>query len=85
VGGVEAASGNVLLGKYRVDQLIGRGGFGYVVAATHLHLGERVAIKFLHPELAANPNIVARFLREAQAAARLKSNPLSANVSESVP
>jgi len=39
--------GAVVDGKYRVDQVLGRGAMGVVVAATHLHLGERVALKFL--------------------------------------
>jgi serine/threonine-protein kinase len=47
---------------------------GWVVVATHLHLEQRVAIKFLHAEQAAAfPEAVARFLREAKAAARIQS------------
>lgn len=44
--------GDVLAGKYRVDRVLGAGGMGVVVAATHLHLEQRVALKFLLPELA---------------------------------
>jgi len=65
-------TGTVLLGKYRVDHVLGSGGMGMVVAATHLQLQERVAIKFLLPEAAAHPDVVTRFMREGQAAARLK-------------
>jgi serine/threonine-protein kinase len=39
--------GQVLLGKYRVDRLLGAGGMGVVVAATHLGLDQKVALKFL--------------------------------------
>lgn len=46
---------------------------GVVVAATHLELGQQVAIKVLHEELSTNPTIVARFLREARAVAQLRT------------
>ncbi len=46
---------------------------GVVVAARHLVLNELVALKFLHPEAAGSPAVVTRLLREAQAAARIKS------------
>ncbi|MDC0741589.1 serine/threonine-protein kinase [Polyangium mundeleinium] len=63
--------GDVLAGKYRVESILGKGGMGVVVAAMHLQLGQRVAIKYLlQPD---NTDIVARFLREARAAVRLKS------------
>jgi eukaryotic-like serine/threonine-protein kinase len=65
--------GAVLAGKYRVERVLGQGGMGVVVQATHLQLGQPVALKFLLPEVLGNPDIVARFLREAQAAVRLKS------------
>ncbi len=48
------------------------GGMGYVVAATHLQLGKRVALKFLHAHR-RDPRDVERFLREARAAAVLRS------------
>jgi serine/threonine-protein kinase len=62
----------VLLDKYRVERVIGQGGMALVVAATHLTLREPVAIKLLLPEMAQNPTVVQRFLREAKAAVRLK-------------
>lgn len=46
---------------------------GVVVAAVHVHLGERVAIKFLHPEAMADTTTLARFFREGQAAAKIRS------------
>jgi len=46
---------------------------GVVVAAHHIELDERVAIKFLLPETLGNPDAVARFAREARAAVKIKS------------
>ena len=68
-----AAVGDVLAGKYRVERVIGAGGMGVVVAATHLELDEVVAIKLLLPEALANAEAVARFSREARAAVKIKS------------
>ena len=65
--------GSILAGKYRVERLIGEGGMGMVVAATHLHLGTQVALKFLHHDMAMNEQMTQRFLREARASALLKS------------
>src|ERR1700722_3010400 len=66
-------TGDVLAGKYRVDRILGVGGMGVVVAAHHLHLDEKVAIKFLLPDALQNPDAVARFDREARAAVKIKS------------
>ncbi len=67
------AVGDVLAGKYRVEGVIGRGGMGVVVAAMHLQLERRVALKFLHPEVARKPELVERFAREARAASKIES------------
>lgn len=72
-GRAPVQSGDVLLGRYRVEHVLGQGGMGVVVAARHLNLGELFAIKFLLPNAVENPQAVERFLREARAAARLKS------------
>jgi serine/threonine protein kinase len=53
--------GTVLVGKYRVDRVLGQGGMGVVVAAHHLQLDERVAIKFLLPEALVDAHADARF------------------------
>ena len=58
--------------KYRVEGVVGSGGMGIVFSAVHIHLGERVAIKTLRPEMALRPHALARFLREARAAIRLR-------------
>jgi eukaryotic-like serine/threonine-protein kinase len=65
--------GDVIAGKYRVDRVLGVGGMGVVVAAHHIQLDDRVAIKFLLPETLANKEAVARFAREARAAVKIKS------------
>jgi serine/threonine-protein kinase len=65
--------GTVVAGKYRVERIIGRGGMGLVVEATHLGLGNRVALKFLAEDMASDQTALARFRREAQASAQLKS------------
>lgn len=68
-----AREGSLIAKKYRVESVLGYGGMGAVVAATHCRLGQRVAIKILYPSSARNPEAIARFLREAQAAAALQS------------
>jgi serine/threonine protein kinase len=65
--------GAVLAHRYRVERVLGQGGMGVVIAATHLQLQQLVAMKFLLPEMLGNVQVVQRFLREAQAAVRLRS------------
>jgi serine/threonine protein kinase len=69
-----AAVGDVLAGKYRVDKILGIGGMGMVVAATHLEIDQRVALKFMLPGSHESTETSARFLREARAAGRLASD-----------
>ena len=71
-GGVVPA-GTTIGGRFRIDHLLGAGGMGIVVAATHLELGHRVAIKLLQDEVAASPMAVERFLREARAVVQLRT------------
>lgn len=57
---------------YQIVRVVGEGGMGRVYEARHLRLKERrFAIKTLHADLAKNPEIVARFLREAESASSL--------------
>ena len=65
--------GEVFVGKFRLERIVGIGGMGMVVEAIHLKLNQRVAIKFLLPELAKNSQSVQRFITEARAAAKIKS------------
>ena len=65
--------GDVVAGKYRVERVLGSGGMGVVVAATHLELDQLVALKFILPQALSGKGNVERFMREARAAVRLKS------------
>jgi len=73
--GVDAAAGlregDVLAGKYRIEKVLGVGGMGIVVAARHIDLDQRVAIKCLLAHTRTMPEIVERFTREARAAAKI--------------
>jgi serine/threonine protein kinase len=69
--GSPVAEGEVLADKYKVESVLGRGGVGVVVAATHIRLKQKVAIKFTLP--GTPDELVERFLREAQSAVKLKS------------
>ncbi len=61
--------GHIFANRYRVISLLSEGGMGAVYLAEHVRIGRRVALKRLHPELACNARAVARFQREARAAA----------------
>jgi serine/threonine protein kinase len=58
--------------RYRIVRLLGAGAMGSVYEAVHLDLGKRVALKAVHPAVAEDPVLAARFLREGQAAARIR-------------
>lgn len=62
-----------IAGKYRVERVLGEGGMGVILEATHLQLEERVAIKVLRANLAKDDQLVARFLREARTAIKIRS------------
>jgi len=66
--------GEIVADKYRVERLIGEGGMGVVVAATHLQLDTVVALKLLPESSTSDPVLVERFVREARAAAKLRSD-----------
>src|SRR5258708_34930029 len=65
--------GDVLAGKYRIERVLGVGGMGVVVAATHLQLDQPDALKFLLPDAMQNKEVVQRFARDARAAAKIRS------------
>jgi serine/threonine-protein kinase len=66
-------AGEILAGKFCVERIIATGGVGVVVAARHMQLGETVALKFLIPQADRDATDVARFVREAQSAVKLKN------------
>jgi len=65
--------GEIFLDKYRVDAILGHGGMGVVAMCTHLALNECVAIKMLRRDVLDDTEAVERFMHEAQAASKLKS------------
>ncbi len=74
LGSTEAPNpGEVVAGKYRVDRVLGKGGMGVVVAATHLDLDRVVAIKFLLLGDGTRSDAAERFSREARITAKLRS------------
>lgn len=66
--------GEIIGGRFRIDRLIGVGGFGVVAAATHLELRQSVAIKMMKDEFVGDTEIIERFLREARAVAVLRTD-----------
>src|SRR5437773_614530 len=64
--------GDILGGKYVIRRVIGRGGMGVVVEATHIDLDEQVAIKVLHQRYLGNQEALRRFHQEARAVARIR-------------
>ena len=67
------AIGDVLDGKYKIVRVLGKGGMGVVMAAVHVPLGHRIALKFLSRAAAKNEETLARFALEARAAAMIRS------------
>ncbi|WP_394841730.1 serine/threonine protein kinase [Pendulispora brunnea] len=66
------AVGDLFLGKYRIERMIGAGGMGAVYAAKDIDLARRVAIKVLLPEIANVPQAATRFVNEGRVAARVE-------------
>ncbi|HMF57134.1 MAG TPA: protein kinase [Pyrinomonadaceae bacterium] len=73
--------GKTLADKYRIEELLNKGGMGAVYRGTHVLMDKTVAVKVLHPALAADDKIVARFTREAKAASRI-SHPHALSVTD---
>jgi serine/threonine-protein kinase len=67
----EALVGSVVGDRYRVDRLLDEGAMGRVYVGEHIHMRKRVALKILRPELTRVPEVMARFEREAMAAAHI--------------
>jgi serine/threonine protein kinase len=64
-------AGDLIAGKYRIEHVLGHGGMGTVFAARRTVTERELAVKWLRPELAANPEWMRRFVREARAAGRV--------------
>ncbi|HYO93791.1 MAG TPA: serine/threonine-protein kinase [Polyangiaceae bacterium] len=65
--------GTLIDGRFEISKVLGSGAMSLVVAARHVQLRQTVAIKLLRAEFADHPDVAARFLREARAAACLRS------------
>lgn len=63
----------ILDGKFRVTREIGRGGMAVVYEAENVDIGKRVAVKVLAAELVSSRTVTERFIREARAAAAIRS------------
>ena len=72
--------GDVLAGRYRVERVLAMGGMGIVVAARHVQLNQRVAVKVLTVSNADSSQANARFLTEAKASALLAQRSRRARV-----
>lgn len=68
---VDELTGQLISGRYRVEQCLGRGAMGEVYRATHTLMAKTVAIKVLRAQLEHRDDLVERFRREAQAAAHI--------------
>ncbi|MBI4510124.1 MAG: protein kinase [Deltaproteobacteria bacterium] len=64
-------AGALLMGKYRLERLLGQGGMGSVFLAENKDIGRKVAIKVLHANFATDAGLLARFRQEARAAAAI--------------
>ena len=67
------SAGHVLLGRYRLDTKLGAGGMGTIWRAQHLVLNAPVAVKVIDRTAIPDEETLARFMREAQSAAALRS------------
>ena len=65
--------GHIIDGKYRITRLLGTGGMGAVYEGENIRIRRKVAIKVLHGSVSSQPDVVARFEREAQASALVGS------------
>ena len=65
--------GGVVANRFRISEKIAAGGFGAIYRAEHMASGHAVAIKVLHPQLAADPNVIARFRLEGATLSKLRA------------
>jgi serine/threonine-protein kinase len=72
------APGTVIAERYRIERLLGEGGMGAVYLAEHVHMRKQLAVKVLHAEVGATPELVARFEREAIAAGHIAHSNVAA-------
>src|SRR5262249_37429139 len=73
------ARAGTTVGKYKLHEIVGRGGMGGVYRGEHVYIGKEVAVKILHEGYGGREEAIKRFLREARAA-RLINHPNIGNV-----
>ena len=78
---VDPLLGRLLDGRYEISGRLAQGGMAVVYSAFDTRLDRAVAVKIMHPALAADEDFVGRFRREAKAAAKL-SNPHVVSVTD---
>ena len=62
------ARAGTTVGKYKLHEIVGRGGMGVVYRGEHVYIGKEVAVKILHDGYGGREESIKRFLREARAA-----------------
>jgi predicted Ser/Thr protein kinase len=72
VGGADPLLGRIVADRYRIEELLGRGGMGVVYRVEHIRIGKLMAMKLLHGALALDRDVVKRFQREAEAVSKLE-------------
>jgi serine/threonine-protein kinase len=75
------ARAGTTVGKYKLHEIVGRGGMGVVYRAEHVYIGKEVAVKILHEGYGGREESIKRFLREARAAS-LINHPNIVNVTD---
>jgi len=70
-GGADPLLGRTIAERYRIEELLGRGGMGVVYRVEHVRIGKLMAMKLLHGALARDKDLVKRFKREAEAVSKL--------------
>ncbi|MBA3542536.1 MAG: serine/threonine protein kinase, partial [Deltaproteobacteria bacterium] len=70
---VDPFLGVILDRRFRIEEKIAAGGFGVIYRATHVKSNHEVALKMLHPAMASNERVVARFRREGATLTTLRS------------
>jgi serine/threonine-protein kinase len=73
VGGADPLLGSIFDKRFRVESRIAAGGFGAIYRATHVKSGHPIALKVLHPTLASDLGVLARFRREGTTLTSLRN------------
>ncbi len=67
----EFKTGSIVAGRYKIIERLGKGGMGRVYKVHDLEVGEKIALKLIRPEIAANTKIIARFQNELRSARKI--------------